>query len=441
MIKVTIEDMKPSKKKLHIEVPVEKVEEKKDKIISALKKSAKIKGFRKGKVPKDVIIKTYKKDIDEDTQRELVSEAYDFAISDNKLQPVSELAVTNVVFEDGKPFSFDVLIDVKPEFELKEYKNIEIEKEDIEITKEEKDNVLNQIVEAFSALEEKKGDKGAEEGDVFVLDIETINKDDGTQIKELTGKNIYGELGKKLLIEEIEKEIYGMKQSETKEVEVSFDKDYPLRYLKGKNVKFKITLTSLKTKIPPELNDEFATKVNKEFKTVDDLMKDIENRLKKNKEFLEIERQKDAIVEKFIKDYDFELPETLVNQEVNSMMVEYVKDMYYKGADVNSEEYKPQNLRGKFEENARKRVKTTFILLKIAEKENIDVSNDEIKDFIAKEAASKNMKFDDLYKEYQEKNLLPIIQMDILGDKTLDFLLKEAKLVEPKKEDTKEEKK
>ncbi len=437
MVEVKIEDVKPSRKKLHIEVPFEKVKKKKDELIEHLKKTVNIRGFRKGKVPKDVILKTYKKEIQDDTQRDVISEAYEFAIAEYKIEPVSEPVFTSVVFEDDKPLSFDVAVDVKPVIELKEYKGIEVEKHKIKISDEDMDKTLKQLQDAFATLEDIE--KEAEEGDIVVVDIQTFSKETNYPIKDFAGSNLYVELGKQQMIEEIENEIYKMKPNETKKIEASFDKDYPLRSLKGKDVIFEVTLKAVKAKKLPEIDDEFAQKINKEFKTVDDLKEDITKKLVENKEKEEIDRQKEEILNKLLDEYEFELPESLVNQETNQLMVEYVQNMYYMGADINAEEYKPQNLRKKFEPEAKKRVKATFILLAIAEKENLDVSSQEIRNTIAQEASQKQTTFEALYKEYQEKNMIPIIQMDILGDKALELLHKNAKIVETKAKENKEE--
>jgi trigger factor len=442
MFEVKVEDVKPSRKKLHIEVPFEEIKKKKDELIERLRKTVNIKGFRKGKVPKDIILKTYKKDIEEDTKRDVMGEAYEFAISEYKIEPVSEPVFTSVVFEEDKPLSFDAAVDVKPVVDIKEYKGIEIEARKVEVADEDIDSTIKQLQDAFASLEDIE--KTAEEGDVAVIEIKTFSKETNDPIKDFAGDNLYVELGKKQMIEDIENEVYGMKVGETKKVEASFDKEYPLRALKGKDVIFEITLKSLKTKKLPEINDEFAQKINKEFKTLEDLKNDIIERLKENKEKEEKDRQKEQILNKLLAEHDFELPDSLVNQETNQLMVEYVQNMYYKGADINSDEFKPQALRPKFEGEAKKRVKATFLLLAVAEKENLDVSGEEISNVISQEAHAKNKTFEELYKEYQEKNMIPIIQMDILGDKALDLLHENAKIVEvneetPKKEETKEQ--
>ena len=433
MFKITVEDAKPSKKKLHIEIPTEDVLKKEAEIVGNIRKTANIKGFRKGKVPKDIIMKTYKKDIEEDTKRELMNVAYEFAVSEYKLNPVSNPVFTSVLYEENKPFSFDASVDVKPQFELKEYKHIPVTKESLKVTQDEIEKAIKQLQEAFSSLEDKNG--VVEDEDIVVLSINSIDKKTNNPIKEFSGENLYVEMGKKQLIEEIEKEIYGTKAGDEKIFDVKFNNDYPLRFIKGKDITFDVKIKSVKRKVPPELNDEFAQKVNKEFKTFDDLKKDVETKLLENKKNLEKNRQKDEIVKYLLNEYDFELPESLVNQEANNIMVEYVKNMYYAGADVNAEEYKPANLRKRFLPEATKRVKSTFILLAIGDKEKIDVSSDEIKKAISDEAVARKTSFENLYKEYEEKNLLPIIEMDILGDKVLDFLYENRSIVEKKETD------
>ncbi len=437
-MQVTVENAKPSRKRIQIEVEPEKIKKKKDEIVREIKKTANIKGFRKGKVPKEIILKTYKEDIENDLKRELMLEAYEFAIQDNKIETVSDPAFTNVEFDEEKGLSFVATVDVKPEIDLKEYKGIEITAKPIEITEEDTNKVLDQLRDAFATLEEKE-DGTLENSDVAVIDIKTFTKATHYPIKEFGGENLHVEIGKKQLIEEIESNLEGMKAGETKSIEASFDKDYPLRALKGKDVVFEVTLKSIKQKKVPELNDEFAQKINKEFKTLDDLLNDVKERLKKNKEIEEKERQKDELLGKLLEQYDFELPESLVNQETNQMIMDYVKNMYYMGIDVSSEEFKPQILREKFEPEAKKRVKATFILLEIAKKENIDVSSEEINEVVLQHANAQRKSFEDLYKEYQQNNVLPLIQMEILGDKALDFLYENAKIVEKKEENKQEQ--
>ncbi|WP_035588877.1 trigger factor [Hippea jasoniae] len=432
MVEVAVEDVKPSRKKLQIKVDAKKVKEKKDEIINELKKSVRIKGFRKGKVPREIIVRNYKKEIEEDTQRELVAEAFEFAIQKEKIDTVSDPVFLDIKMDDNDGLSFTAMVDIKPEFELKEYKGIEIKAKPIEVKQEDIDKVIDQLREAFATLEDKEG--AIEEGDFALIELKTFTKDTKYPINDFASDNLPVEVGKKQLIEEIEKALIGMKAGEEKEVEASFDKEYPLRALKGKDVIFKIKVKSVKKRILPEVDDELAKKINKEFNSVDDLIEDVKKRLKENKEKEEVERQKDELLDKLLEQYDFDLPESLVNNEANQMIMEYVKNMYYMGVDISTDEFKPAALREKFEPEARKRVKATFVLLKIAEKEGLDVSSEEINDVISRDANAQRKPFDEVYKEYQEKGLLPVIQMEILGDKALDLVYKNAKIIEAKEE-------
>ncbi len=436
MVEIAVERLKPTKTKIHIEIPKEEIERKQSEIVNRLKKSVKIKGFRKGKTPKEVILRNYKKEIEEDLKRDLMVSAYQFAVSENELHTVSEPVFTDVTYEENKFLSFDATVDVKPEFELKEYKGILITKKPVKVTDEEINTALEEIREAFSTLKEKEGE--AQEGDVVVFDLETMDEKTSEPIKELMSDDIQAELGKKQVINEIEQHILNMKAGETKEFTAEFDEKYPLRVLKGKKVKFKLTLKSVKEKKLPELNNEFAQRIHNNFKTVEDLKEDIKERLTKKKETEEISRQKDELLDKLLSEYNFELPDSLVDKEANQMIMEYVREMYYMGVDISSDEFKPKTLREKFEEEAKKRVKTTILFLEIADKEGIDVSNSEIKQAIAEEASRRGTSFEELHKYYEERNLLSVIKMEILGEKVLDFLHKHANISEEGQETPKD---
>ncbi len=259
-----------------------------------------------------------------------------------------------------------------------------------------------------------------------MFDIKAKDVQIGEEIKDLNGTDLYAQLGTNQLISEVENEILGMSENETKSVTITFPQEHTVKSIAGKTVELTITLKGVKKVIEPELNNEFAQRINKDFKTVDDLLEDIKKRLLENKRLMEIERQKEELLEKLLDSHDFELPQTVVSKETSNLIMDFVKDAYYRGVDLKQEEYKPAKLRERFEPEAIKRVKATFLLLEIAEKENIDVSGEEIRNAIEKEANLSGKNFEQLYKEYEEKGLLPLIKVDLLSDKVLNFLLENA---------------
>lgn len=426
MFEVKVEKVQPSKRKMFIKVPIEKVQKAKEDFVNHLRKTVNIKGFRKGKVPREIILKNYGKDIDEDIKRDLLEEGYRFCISENNFSVVSEPVFLNIkdFSEDG--FYFEVEVEVKPEIELKEYKGIKITQKPYDVTQEDVDKSLKQLKSAFSALEDTQ--EKAQENNVVVFDIKAKDVQTNEELKDLSGVNLYAQLGTNQLIPEIEKEIIGMSENEEKNVEITFPKEHSLKSIAGKTVKLTILIKSVKKVIEPELNDELAKKINKDFQNLDDLIEDIKKRLLENKRLQEKERQKEELLESLLKIHDFELPETVVSKETSNLIMEFVKDAYYRGIDLKKDEYKPAKLRERFEPEAIKRVKATFLLLEIADKENIDVSGQEIKDAIEKEANISGKNFEQLYKEYEEKGMLPLIKVDLLSDKVLDFLLENASI-------------
>jgi len=219
-----------------------------------------------------------------------------------------------------------------------------------------------------------------------------------------------------------------MKENDEKTITVTFPSEHSVKAIAGKQVELSITLKGVKKVIEPELNDELAQKINKDFKTLNDLVEDIKKRLLENKRLQEIDRQKEELLENLLNLHEFELPETVVSKETSNLIMNFVKDAYYKGIDLKQDEYKPTKLRERFEPEAIKRVKATFLLLEIAEKENIDVSGEEIRNAIEKEAIMNGKNFEQLYKEYEEKGMLQLIKVDLLSDKVLDFLLENASI-------------
>ena len=424
MFEVKVEKVQPSKRKMFIKVPIQKVQKTKEDIINHLKKTVNIKGFRKGKIPKEIILKNYGKDIDEDVKRDLLEEGYRFCISENNLSVVSDPVFLNVKDFNEEGFYFEVEVEVKPDIELKDYKGIKISQKPYEVTQEDIDKSIKQLKSAFSSLEDSH--EQAKPNDVVVFDIKAKDVQTGVEIKDLTGKDLYVQLGTNQLITEVENAIVGMKENEEKTITVTFPAEHSIKSIAGKQIELSITLKSIKKVIEPELNDEFVQKINKDFKTVNDLIEDIKKRLLENKRLQEIERQKEELLEKLLDAHDFELPQTVVSKETSNLIMDFVKDAYYRGIDLKQEEYKPAKLRERFEPEAIKRVKATFLLLEIADKENIDVSGEEIRNAIEKEANISGKNFEQLYKEYEEKGMLPLIKVDLLSDKVLDFLLENA---------------
>ncbi|MGB9755743.1 MAG: trigger factor, partial [Desulfurella sp.] len=424
MFEVKVEKVQPSKRKMFIKVPIEKVQKTKEDFVNHLKKTVNIKGFRKGKVPREIILKNYGKDIDEDIKKDLLEEGYRFCVSENNFSVVSEPVFLNIKDFSDDGFYFEVEVEVKPEINLKEYKSIKITQKPYEVTQEDIDKSLKQLKSAFSSLEDTQ--EKAQENNVVVFDIQAKDTQTNEELKDLSGVNLYAQLGANQLIQEIEKEIIGMSENEEKTVEITFPKEHSLKSIAGKTVELTISIKSVKKVIEPELNDELAKKINKDFQNLDDLIDDIKKRLLENKRLQEIERQKEELLEDLLKIHDFELPETVVSKETSNLIMEFVKDAYYRGVDLKQDEYKPAKLRERFEPEAIKRVKATFLLLEIAEKEKMDVSGEEIRNAIEKEANISGKNFEQLYKEYEEKGMLPLIKVDLLSDKVLDFLLENA---------------
>ncbi len=418
----TIEDVKPTTKKVHMELSFEEFSQKFYKHIDKLKKNVTIKGFRKGKAPKNLILHHYGEEAKQDTTRELLKNGYQIAIDKYKLEPVSEPAFTDLKNEDNTPFSFNIIVDVKPKFELKPYKGIEIERRKVEVTDEDVEKAIHGLQSAFAKLEDVK-QREVKNGDVVIIDVEA--KEGEKKIDSISGNDVYLELGRgNLKVEGMEKEIVGMKVGEKKSFEKQFPQDYFDGTLRNKKIAFTVNLKTAKEKHLPPVDDKLAEKIDKSLSSVEDLKKRLKENILKTKEKQEEARQKDEMMKKLLGQYDFDLPDSLVTQETSATIMGYLRELYYRGVDIKKEEYKHSKLREKFEPEAKERVKTTFILLKIADEEKISVSEEELKKYIEKEAQMKGFSGDELYEKYKKENMLSLVKADVLSEKVADFLYK-----------------
>ena len=424
----TIEDVKPTKKKICMKLPFEGVAQKFDEYVDRLRKNVTIKGFRKGRATRTLVLQQYGEEAKQDTTKELLKNGYQIATDKYKLEPVSEPVFTDLKNEDNAPFSFNIIVDVRPKFELKEYKGIEIEKRKVEVTDEDVEKAIYSLQSAFAKLEDIK-QREVKNGDVVIIDVEA--REGEKKIDSISGDNVYLELGRgNLKVEGMEKEIVGMKVGEKKSFEKQFPQDYSDGTLRNKKVTFVISLKTAREKHLPPTDDEFANKIDKSLNTIEDLRKKLRERIQKTKEEQEKAREKDEMMEKLLGQYDFDLPDSLVTQETSAMIMGYLRELHYRGIDIKQEKYEHSKMREKFEPEARNRVKTTFILLKMADKEKMSINEKELKEFISKEAQMKGFSADELYERYVKENVLSLVKTDALSEKVVDFLYKNTTIKE-----------
>ena len=401
------------------------LEAKKEKIAKNIAKKAKIQGFRPGKVPVKIVKKMYAKEIEEEAISEAVKEVLDNGIKELGITEI--ISQPEVVKFDKKDDGIEVEIKVytKPEIEINdEYKECVPEVENIEVSEEEIEKELKNIATSFATTKISNKDT-LEKGLIGVIDF--TGYIDGKKMENGSATSYPLEIGSNTFIPGFEEQLIGMKVGESKKIKVTFPENYGNKELANKEAEFEVTLQEIQEKIPAEINDELAKKyLNKEDATLDELKEKVKKMIEDRKKAEIFAPKKEQILECLVKKYEIDLPEGIVEKELEIMINNEAKKL--SPAEIKELQENPdkiKELREKLLPEAKERVKLTFIIDAIAKKENIDVSDEELTQILYYEALMQGQNPQELIKYYQENNLLPVIKMNLVEEKLLNKLLED----------------
>jgi trigger factor len=404
------------------EIENQDLEAKKDKIAKKLAKKVKIQGFRPGKVPVKVVKKMYAADIEQDAISEAVREVLDEGLK--ALEIAEMIAEPEVVKFDKGEEKIEVEIKVfsRPEVNIEGFEECVPEVEKIEVSEDEINEELQNI--AKSMAEVKDSDKEiAEKGDIAVIDFKGYI--DGKEMENGSAENYPLELGSNSFIPGFEDQIVGMKVGESKKIKVTFPENYGAKEIAGKEAEFEVTLKKIQEKVPAEINDDLAKKyLNDENATLEDLKNHVKELILSRKKAEVFAPKKEEILECLVKKYNIDLPEAVVEKEVEVMINQEASKM--SPAEIKELQENPEKvkeLKEKLLPEAKDRVKLTFLIDAIAKAENVDVSDQELSQVIYYEALMQGQNPQDVIKYYQENNLLPVIKMNMIEEKLLNKLL------------------
>ena len=426
-MKVEVETQPGSVSTLQIELPPEEVSKEWDVIANSFARFAKIPGYRPGKAPRAVIEKRFRKEIHDELTKKLVSKSYHDAIEQKQLRVVSLTNVEDVQFGDDKSMRFRATVVTAPEFELPEYRNIPVRLPDTKVSEAEVDAALERLREQSADFVDVP-ERELRMEDFAVIDFEGAIE--GRPISEIApnaSKNLHG--GKKFwlhlapenFLPRFCEQIVGMKRGETRSVQVQFPAEFPVAELAGKKADYAVTLNEIKQKVLPSIDDAFAARLVPG-KTVADLRHMIEHDLEHEKEH-EVERAKESQIVKFLHEHTaFDLPPPLLKSETRRALNELVHGNRARGVPDDILKGKEKELVEGAGSLAAHRLKTNFILSRIAEREKIEVSREELDARIRKEATHYDISVDKMRKELQEHDGLNSLAEQLLLGKTLDFL-------------------
>ena len=421
-----VERLEHNMAKLTIEVSAEELEGALQKAYQKQKGKISIPGFRKGKVPRQLVEKMYGPEIFyDDAANALIPEAYAKAYDESGLDIVSQPKIDVTQIEKGKAFIFTAEVAVKPEVTLGQYKGIEVDSFSTEVSAEE--------VEAKLAEEQNKNartitveGRPVQDKDEVVLDFEGFV--DGVAFEGGKGENYPLTIGSGSFIPGFEEQLIGVEPEQEVEVKVTFPEDYHAEDLKGKDAVFKCTVHEIKAKELPELDDEFASEVS-EFDTLEEYKADVEKKLREEKESTGKRAQEDQAVNAIIANAEMDLPEAMIETEARQMLDNFAQRLQQQGltfeqymqftgmtVDKMTEEMRPQ---------AEKRIKTRLVLEAIVSAENIEVSDERLDEEVAKMAEAYGMEVDKL-KEYVGDREKEQMKLDMAVQDAITFVVENA---------------
>ena len=418
--------------KLEITVEAEKFENAMKKVYFQNAKYFNIPGFRKGKAPMNIVEKYYGAQIFyEDAFNEVATEAYEEALTENKIDGVSRPEVDIAQMEKGKDLIFTAVVQTKPEVKLGKYKGIEIQKIEYKVDKKDVDHELEHMQEHNSRLV-TVDDRPLENGDTATIDFEGFV--DGVAFEGGKAEGHELEIGSGTFIPGFEEQLIGMELENEKEIKVTFPKEYFSKDLAGKDATFKVKLHDIKKKELPELDDEFAKDVS-EFDTLEELKKSIKEKLTKNKEQREKYETEEAVLKAVCEDSKLDIPSGMIELEIDNMLKDFEQRLSYQG--LNLEQYlkmigkTEEEMRKEYEPQAIEAIKSRLVLEAIMKAEKIEASEEEIKAKMEEMAKSYGKDVEELSKNENLKNYLA---EGIKSEKALEFIVNNAKVTEKKKE-------
>lgn len=421
-----VEKLEHNMAKLTVEVSAEELEGALQKAYQKQKGKISVPGFRKGKVPRQMIEKMYGPEIFyDDAANALIPEAYSKAYDESGLDIVSQPKIDVVQIEKGKAFIFTAEVAVKPEVTLGQYKGLEVDKISNRVTAKEVDAKLEEEQQKNARTITVEG-RPVQDKDEVILDFEGFV--DGVAFEGGKGENYPLTIGSGAFIPGFEEQLIGAEPEKEVEVKVTFPEEYQAEELQGKDAVFKCTVHEIKAKELPELDDEFASEVS-EFDTLDEYKADIKAKIKEQKTNEGKRAQEDQAVEAIIANSEMDIPEAMVDTQTRQMVDDFAQRLQQQGLSMEQymqftgmtaekmlEEMRPQ---------AEKRIKTRLVLEAVAKAENIEISDEKLDEEIAKMAEAYQMEADKL-KEFMGDKEKDQMKQDMAVQEAITFVVENA---------------
>lgn len=436
----SVEQLENSAVKLTITVGKDAVASEYEQLVGKYEKTAQIKGFRKGKVPRPILERKFGDAFRFETLQKVMDESLREALEDVDKRPLPysqpELK-EEVDLELGKDLTFAVQYDVYPDFSVPEYTGITVSEPQVKITKEDEDRELENLRQQNALVMERDADP-VESGDIVTLDIVELDESDNP-VEGTDQQDVSITVGDKTNYYQIDDEIIGLAVNDQKTIEKTYPEDFSVDELAGSTKRLGVTVKTVKYRDIPELDDEFAQDVNETFETLDDLRKDVRQRLEKNRDQRLRSEKINQILEHLGEQTEIPLPESMVHAELHSAwnnfanqyrleeeQLEQLLKMQGKDKEELFQEWRPE---------AEKRLKRNLIIQKLIEKEEISTTEAEAENHLREQAADRPGSVDQVVEYYRNNGMIPYVQQELAEERLYDKLLESATVKKGKKTD------
>jgi trigger factor len=375
-MKTILEDISPVKKKLMIEIEAEEVNKRINKAYKEVGKRAKVRGFRPGKVPRRILESYFGTQVVEDVTRTMVSETLPKALEETKTFPLTVPAVENETLKEGQIFKYSAILEVRPEFELKDYMGLKVEKEKLAVSDEDFEKQVEEIRKAQGKLNSIGEDRAVKEDDYVIIEYEGYEGD--SAIEGIKSNNLLLRIGSGDFHPDFENALIGRKKGDKTEIKVNFEADHYHSKLAGKIVDFKVELIDIKVMELPELNDEFARNLGADFEDLADFNRKAKEDLITREEKRIDKELKEKLLNKISGGVDIELPQSLVESEINYAIENIRQNLIRTGSSFEKAGLREEKLKEEFRPTSEKRVKELLVLGEIARQNDLNIDEKEL---------------------------------------------------------------
>lgn len=428
---ITVEELGACRRRLTVEVPVDRVNETFRDVTVEYTQYAQIKGFRPGKAPTRVVRARYAKQIADEVKDRLVPDGYRAAMEQESLVPVAVLEVENDAPAAEQPFRFTVTCDVAPEFPLPTYRNLKLTSDRVEVSEADVDAALTSVQERFASFEDVE--RTAVAGDLVQIDYQgTV---DGQAIETLApdakglggGEDFWMQAGPEAFLPELGEGVLGAALGEAVEIPVTFPDAFGEEAVRGRTALYTVTVKRVREKHVEDLTEEQLSQLG--VASEEELRERIQTDLGSHRDAEERQQLKNQAIGLLVDGTAFDLPESVVQDETKNTIYEMVQDIARRGTPEEHIQERKDELFGLASQNAAAKVKVRYVLARIAEEEKIEVSTEDLSARVGTMAARSGMPPEELFRELKDRNQLDNLEQDLRFEKTLELILEEAEIV------------